>query len=264
MTSSNGNIFRVISPLCGEFTGPGEFPTQRPVTRSFDVFFELRLSKRLSKQPWGWWFETPSWSLWRHCNAIRGKNRNHKIVALSSTRSRQIALLTRVWWTLQCIMTRYRLFTSPYRGITKRVPDSKVHGQHGAHLGPTGPRCAPCWPHELCYLGWGLWSSAPGNQRERISYQHVNHNTPELYRHGADAKSIFSRLSTGCRSTDLCFSCCFYSVFVGYWQCHDWNQIKSLVLQFKLLISLTVFKQYSMLRIVLVNSICSVKYLQTQ
>ena len=52
MTSSNGNIFRVIGPLCGEFTGPGDFPTQRPVTRSFDVFFDLRLKyKRLSKQP---------------------------------------------------------------------------------------------------------------------------------------------------------------------------------------------------------------------
>ena len=42
MTSSNGNIFRVTGPLCGKFTGPGEFPTQRPVTRSFDVFFDLR------------------------------------------------------------------------------------------------------------------------------------------------------------------------------------------------------------------------------
>ena len=51
VTSSNGNIFRVTGPLCGEFTGPGEFPTQRPVTRSFDVFFDLRLNKRLSKQP---------------------------------------------------------------------------------------------------------------------------------------------------------------------------------------------------------------------
>ena len=68
MTSSNGNIFRVTGPLCGEVTGPGEFPTQRPVTRSFDVFFDLRLNKRLSKQPWGWWLETPSWSLWRQCN----------------------------------------------------------------------------------------------------------------------------------------------------------------------------------------------------
>ena len=51
MTSSNGNIFRATGPLCGEFTGPGEFPTQRPVTPSFDVFFDLRLNKRLSKQP---------------------------------------------------------------------------------------------------------------------------------------------------------------------------------------------------------------------
>ena len=41
MTSSNGNIFRVTGHLCGEF--PGEFLGQRPVTRSFDVFFDLRV-----------------------------------------------------------------------------------------------------------------------------------------------------------------------------------------------------------------------------
>ena len=69
MTSSNGNIFRVTGPLCGEFTGPRDFPAQRLVTRSFAVFFDLRLNNRLSKQPWGWWFERPSWSLWRQCNA---------------------------------------------------------------------------------------------------------------------------------------------------------------------------------------------------
>ena len=51
------------SPVCGEF------PTQRPVTRSFDVFFDLRLNKRLSKQSWGWWFETLSHPLWRQSNA---------------------------------------------------------------------------------------------------------------------------------------------------------------------------------------------------
>ena len=69
MTSSNGNIFRVTGHLCGEFTGPGEFPTQRPVTRSFDVYFDLLPNKRLSKQSWGWWFETQSCPLWRHRNA---------------------------------------------------------------------------------------------------------------------------------------------------------------------------------------------------
>ena len=46
----------------------GEFPTQRPVTRSFDVFFDL--NKLLSKQWWGWWFETPSRPLLRRCNAF--------------------------------------------------------------------------------------------------------------------------------------------------------------------------------------------------
>ena len=48
---------------------PGEFPAQRPVTRSFDVFFDLRLNKRLSKQSCCWWFKTSPGSLWRHCNA---------------------------------------------------------------------------------------------------------------------------------------------------------------------------------------------------
>ena len=50
MTSSNGSIFRVTAHLCGEFTGPRWFPAQRPVTRSFVDFFDLRLNKRLSKQ----------------------------------------------------------------------------------------------------------------------------------------------------------------------------------------------------------------------
>ena len=44
------------------------FPQQRPVTLSFDVFFDLRLNKRLSKQSRHRWFETPSRSLLRHCN----------------------------------------------------------------------------------------------------------------------------------------------------------------------------------------------------
>ena len=47
---------------------PGEFPTQRLVTRSFDVYFGLRLNKWLSKQSWDWRFETPSRPLWRHRN----------------------------------------------------------------------------------------------------------------------------------------------------------------------------------------------------
>ena len=52
----------------------GEFPAQRPVTRSFDAFFDLRLNKRLSKQWRGWWFETPSPPLWRHRNGLTNLN----------------------------------------------------------------------------------------------------------------------------------------------------------------------------------------------
>ena len=60
--------FRIIGHLCGEFTCPGEFPAQRHVTRSFDVFFDLRLNEQSSKQSWSWWFETRWRPLLRHCN----------------------------------------------------------------------------------------------------------------------------------------------------------------------------------------------------
>ena len=45
----------------------GEFPSQRSVTRSFGVFFDQHLNKRLSKQSIHRWFETSSRSLWCHC-----------------------------------------------------------------------------------------------------------------------------------------------------------------------------------------------------
>ena len=73
MTSSNGNIFGVTAFCAGNSPVPGEFPAQRPVTRSFDVFFDLRLNIRLSKQSRSWWFETPSRSLWRHCHGVSVK-----------------------------------------------------------------------------------------------------------------------------------------------------------------------------------------------
>ena len=64
--------FSALLALCaGNSPVTGEFPAQRPATRSFDVFFDLRLNKRLSKQSWGWWFETPSSSLWHHRNVYQ-------------------------------------------------------------------------------------------------------------------------------------------------------------------------------------------------
>ena len=61
--------FSALLAICaGNSPVPGEFPTQRPVRRSFDVYFDLRPNKRLSKQSWGWWFETPSCPLWHRRN----------------------------------------------------------------------------------------------------------------------------------------------------------------------------------------------------
>ena len=44
MTSSNGNIFHITGHLCGNSPVTGEFTSQRPVTPSFDIFFDLRLN----------------------------------------------------------------------------------------------------------------------------------------------------------------------------------------------------------------------------
>ena len=62
--------FSALLAICRNSLVTGELPAQRPVTRSFDVFFDLRLNKQLSKQWWGWWFETPLCPLWRHCNGV--------------------------------------------------------------------------------------------------------------------------------------------------------------------------------------------------
>ena len=68
----------------------GELPAQRPVTRRFDIFFDLRLYIRLSKQSWGCWFDTPSRPLPRHCN---GKGAHGLKLLLDSSDCFNIALI---------------------------------------------------------------------------------------------------------------------------------------------------------------------------
>ena len=70
MTSSNGNIFRVTGHLCGEFTGPWWIPRTKASDEELWCFLWSASHKRLSKQSPGWWFETPSRPLWRHCNEL--------------------------------------------------------------------------------------------------------------------------------------------------------------------------------------------------
>ena len=160
----------------------GEFPAQRPVMWSFDVFFNLCPNKRLSKQSWGWWFEMQSHPLWRHCN------------------DRQ--LIAHPWgWDMGChLWNQCSIYVPPLRSYLVLVPYSnwpcknitdawgkisfvhllwvqcpanflsilcsqiaKFMGQHGVHLGPVGPRLAPCWPHEPCYQGCLQFCGTPSH-----------------------------------------------------------------------------------------------------
>ena len=87
-------IYAGYSPVTGEFLA------QRPVTQSFDVFFDLHLNKRLNKQSPGWWFEIPLRPLWRHCNeltrhreAVMGTENLLSCSALGNRRNCNITLL---------------------------------------------------------------------------------------------------------------------------------------------------------------------------
>ena len=68
----NPDIFSLLQYLknkCAENSlVTGELPSQRPMTRNFHIFFDLRRNKLLSEQLWRRWFETPLRSFWRHCN----------------------------------------------------------------------------------------------------------------------------------------------------------------------------------------------------
>ena len=74
----------LLALWAGNWLVNGEFPSQRPVTRGFDNFFDLHLNKRLNEQSWGWWFETPSRPLWHHCKDIFSCWHCHVVYRLSN------------------------------------------------------------------------------------------------------------------------------------------------------------------------------------
>ena len=77
-------------------------PSQRPVTRNSDVFFDLRLNKRLSKQSRRRWYETPSRSWWLHCNDEYWDWPDHNTVCGDSFR-----LLTIIYDNYSTYSTKY-------------------------------------------------------------------------------------------------------------------------------------------------------------
>ena len=80
----------LLALRAGNSAVTAEFPSQRPLVRSVDVFFDLRLNKRLSKQSRCRWFETPSRSLWRHYDG------RHITLMMIMSLGRQCAVVVRM------------------------------------------------------------------------------------------------------------------------------------------------------------------------
>ena len=92
--------FSASMTLCGGNPPvTGGFPSQRPVTRRFDVFFDVRLNKPLSKRSRRRWFETPWLSLWRHCNVVLMLSRAFQPITAQLTNGSCAAF---VYNTLKC------------------------------------------------------------------------------------------------------------------------------------------------------------------
>ena len=109
--------FSVLLALCaGNSPVTGEFLAQRPVTRSFDVFFDLQLNKRLSKQSWGWWFETHR----AHYDVIA------TIACLPSTMLDWV-VKSLGWSTLNSLFTHGDIGPAGTRSATQRAPVGCAH-----------------------------------------------------------------------------------------------------------------------------------------
>ena len=72
----------LLAIYAGNSPVTGEFPSQRAVTRSFDVFFDLRLNERLSKQSCGWWSETQSRPSRPSGGAVMSKTKQNNTVGI--------------------------------------------------------------------------------------------------------------------------------------------------------------------------------------
>ena len=121
MTSSNETFSTLLALYAGNPSVTGEFPSQGPVTQSFDVFFNLRPNKRLSKQ---------SWACWRH-------RADYDVIAMvwTSLVLKQPAYFRRTWsipWLLMpsCVARTPAALVLAVRGwrslFLKRISNTRV------------------------------------------------------------------------------------------------------------------------------------------
>ena len=104
--------FSALLAICaGNSPVPGEFPTQRPVTRSFDVYFDLRPNKRPSKQSWGWWFQTQSRPLWRHRNGIWDYYKSQMLLCMLHVVNLRLNNAVSMWHKYKCHFSLFHIYT---------------------------------------------------------------------------------------------------------------------------------------------------------
>ena len=140
--------FSALLAFCeGNSPVTGEFPSQRPGTQRFDVSFVLRLNKRLCKQSWGWWFETPSRSLWRHCNEKHVPMVMVKIVIFSAS------------W-----------MTGAHGNMTIRVSNILFKLNYFCHVIFALSSLIFCKERLVCVISKRFWSCIPRNKAELFKF----------------------------------------------------------------------------------------------
>ena len=123
----------LLAICAGNWPVTGEFPTQRPVTRSFDIFFDLRLNKPLSKQSWSWWFGTPSCPVWRHCNA---KKSWYRWVILHV-----VSLVIIYCWTNSIIAGMTLMYAPADTWTSTLILKQNARGVYDSHINLRGKSC---------------------------------------------------------------------------------------------------------------------------
>ena len=144
--------FSVLLAFCARNSPvTGKFPAQRPVTRSFDVFFDLRLNRRLNKQSLGWWFEMLWRPSWRHCNGSSISNCGCNYLSLWHTspllhmnliKLRQVTNLTQ-WSSLNVI-------------IVARTCSSTFYGQNCIRIRTCCYETKSPYPKQSFMAPWGV------------------------------------------------------------------------------------------------------------
>ena len=124
----------------------GEFPSQRPVTRSFDVFFDL--NKRSSKPSTSWWFEMTSRSLLRHSNA-----KPNDSVWISSASDHDwfvkgCSNIVQIWFRLQQSQNAPVPYTTMHHFVTEMCT--------GVHISVTQRCIVGYWSYSF----WDLWDGS--------------------------------------------------------------------------------------------------------